>query len=118
VHPGAHGIPDFLDEVHAMLEWGLFKPVTSQPASWQNETVAPTGQLWDFNYRFARPPTQVVAFRQSGTTVSVGAAGSDVTITTGSGCVIHTATPATVHLPDRRPVSPREPDRIGRTPCS
>lgn len=118
VHAGVHGVPDFLDEVHAMLEWGLFAPVAAQPAQWKNATVATSGQLWDFNYRFERAPTQVVEFEQSGTTLSVSAAGSAVAITAGSGCVIHTATPATVHLPDRRPISPREPGRVGRTPCT
>jgi hypothetical protein len=70
VHPGAHDGPDFLGEVTAMLKWGLFKPVVTDPASWTNTTVATSGQLWDFNYRFTNPPTQVVQFKQSGTTLS------------------------------------------------
>lgn len=80
VHRGAHDGPDFLLEVEAMLKWGLFKPVVADPASWTNKTVATSGQLWDFNYRFAAPPTQVVRFEQSGTTLSISAAGSPVTI--------------------------------------
>ena len=70
VHPGAHDIPDFLDEINAMLKWGLFKPVVTEPAVLgRTQTVATSGQLWDFNYRFANPPTQIVTFRQSGTTL-------------------------------------------------
>jgi S-formylglutathione hydrolase FrmB len=117
VHPGAHDIPDFLDEIQAMLKWGLFKPVVTEPVSWENQTVAARGQLWDFNYRFANPPGRIVAFRQSGTTLSISAAGSAVTITTGTGCDIHTPTPATVHLPNRIAISPREPDRVAQRAC-
>ena len=65
VHSGGHDIPDFLNEIKAMLRWGLFKPV-SPTRSWGNQTAATRGQLWDFDYRFARPPTQIVKFRQSG----------------------------------------------------
>ena len=98
VHPGGHDIPDFLNEIKAMLRWGLFKPVVTEPKSWDNQTVATRGQLWAFNYRFANPPTQIVTFRQSGTMLSISAAGSAVTITTGTGCAIHTSTPATIHV--------------------
>jgi S-formylglutathione hydrolase FrmB len=117
VHPGAHDGPDFLNEVKVMLTWGLFKPVATRPDEWTNETVATRGQLWDFNYRFTNPPTQVVQFNQSGTTLSVSAAGSPVTVTTASGCAIHTSTPATVHLPNRDPISPSSPDRVGLGAC-
>jgi S-formylglutathione hydrolase FrmB len=117
VHPGAHDGPDFLDEMRAMLKWGLFEPVDNNPASWTNKTVATTGQLWDFNYRFTNPPTHVVQFKQSGTTLSITAAGSSVTITTANGCAIHTSTPATVHLPNRDVISPLFPDRVGNRAC-
>jgi hypothetical protein len=117
VHPGAHDIPDFLGEINAMLKWGLFKPVVTDPSSWRNQTVARRGQLWDFNYRFAVPPTGIVKFRQSGTTLSISAAGSAVTITTGTGCVFHTSTPATLHLPNRAGVSPQRPDMVGHKAC-
>ena len=32
VHPGGHDIPDFLNEIKAMLRWGLFKPVVKEPS--------------------------------------------------------------------------------------
>ena len=101
-HPGGHGsVMDFLDELKAMLAWGVFKPVVTHPQSWVNDTVATSGQLWDVGYRFARPPSAVVQFRRSGSSLSIGAAGSAVTITTGGGCVIHTGTPATVRIARR-----------------
>jgi S-formylglutathione hydrolase FrmB len=117
VHPGAHDGPDFLDEIKAMLKWGLFEPVVTDPASWTNTTVAARGQLWDFNYRFTNPPTRLVQFEQSGTTLSISGAGSSVTITAANGCAIHTSTPATVHLPNRNLISPLSPDSVGHGAC-
>jgi hypothetical protein len=81
-----------------MLRWGLFKPVVTQSRSWDNQTVATKGQMWAYNYRFTNPPAQIVTFHQSGARLSISAAGSAVTITTGTGCTIHTSTPATIHL--------------------
>ncbi|HEX6475981.1 MAG TPA: alpha/beta hydrolase-fold protein, partial [Acidimicrobiales bacterium] len=99
VHPGGHDIPDFIDEVKAMLAWGLFRPVVTDPQYWANDTVATSGQLWDIGYAFSRPPDRVVRFRRSGSSLSISPAGSAVTITTSGGCVIRVATPATVQVP-------------------
>jgi S-formylglutathione hydrolase FrmB len=101
VHSGGHDIPDFYNEFNALLTWGLFKPVVINPASWVNDTVATSGQLWDIGYRFAQPPKHLVQFRRSGNSLSISAAGSAVTITTGGGCSTHTPTPATVHISNR-----------------
>jgi S-formylglutathione hydrolase FrmB len=98
VHPGGHDIPDFLNEIKAMLRWGLFNPVPNAPRSWDNQTVARRGELWDISYRFENPPTQIVTFSQAGTVLSISAAGSDVTITTDTGCTIHASTPTTIDL--------------------
>ncbi|HEY1827709.1 MAG TPA: alpha/beta hydrolase-fold protein, partial [Acidimicrobiales bacterium] len=65
-HPGGHDIPDFASELQAMIAWGLFKPVVSDPGSWTNSTVATSGQLWDISYHFSSPPTAVVQFQQVG----------------------------------------------------
>jgi S-formylglutathione hydrolase FrmB len=100
VHTGGHDIPDFQAEMEALLAWGLFKPVVTDPTSWLNDTVATNGQLWDIGYRFDQAPSQVVRFQQSGATLSISAAGSDVTITTG-GCTVHLPTPATIQVSDR-----------------
>ncbi len=98
VHPGGHDVPDFTDELKALLAWGLFKPVVSEPDAWTNQTVAPAGQLWDIGYRFTTPPDAVVTFRQSGRAVSVSGAGSSVTLTTARGCALRLPTPAVVTL--------------------
>jgi hypothetical protein len=84
-----------------MLGWGLFNPVVTSPRGWVNDTVATDGQLWDIGYRFAQSPNQVVQFRRTGDSLSIGAGGSAVTITTSGGCVVSTGTPATVQLPTR-----------------
>jgi hypothetical protein len=101
VHSGGHDTPDFIDEINAMLAWGLFKPVATKPGSWANDTVATHGQLWGIGYRFAQPPNAIVRFRRSGSSLSISAAGSSVTITTSGGCVISTPTPAIIPIPDR-----------------
>jgi hypothetical protein len=101
VQPGGHDDPHFRQELKAMLAWGLFKSVVSNPTDWVNETVATSGQLWDLGYRFAKPPNQVVQFRDVGGSLSISAAGSAATITTRGGCVIHTGTPATVLISRR-----------------
>ena len=97
VHAGGHDIPDFDNEFRALLAWGLFKPVVSDPTSWVNDTVATDGQLWDIGFRFAQPPTKVAEFRRVGDLLSISPAGSAVTITRGS-CTVHLRTPATIHL--------------------
>jgi S-formylglutathione hydrolase FrmB len=102
VHSGGHDIPDFDNEIKAMLAWGLFQPVTDDSRSWVNDTVATSGQLWDIGYSFAQPPSQVVQFRQSGSSLSISAAGSAVTVTSSGGCAVNTPTPATVAIPSGR----------------
>lgn len=101
VHPGGHDIPDFTDEMRAMLAWGLFRPVVSHPRAWSDATVATSGRLWDIAYRFSVPPDAVVTFAQTGRALSVSDAGSPVTLTTTAGCTLTVATPATVTLPRR-----------------
>jgi S-formylglutathione hydrolase FrmB len=101
VHAGGHDIPDFDSEFRALLAWGPFKPVITDPRSWVNDTVASEGQLWDIGFHFDQPPTHVVQFRRLGTTLSISAAGSDITIVTSGACTIHTRTPATIHVSDR-----------------
>ncbi|MHB8691232.1 MAG: alpha/beta hydrolase [Solirubrobacteraceae bacterium] len=101
VHTGGHDAPDGANELTAMLAWGLFKPVLTHPQSWVNDTVATSGQLWDIGYSFAQPPNEVVQFRRIGSSLAIGAAGSAVAITTSGGCAIHTATPATVQVPQQ-----------------
>jgi S-formylglutathione hydrolase FrmB len=98
VHSGGHDIPDNINEFKALFAWGLFRPVPTHPSSWVNDTVATSGQLWDIRYRFAKPPNQVVQFRRSGSSLTVSAAGSPVTLSTNEGCVIQAQTPAAVQV--------------------
>jgi len=116
VHSGTHSPPDFLNEIKAMLKWGLFKPVVTEPVSWHNQTVATKGQLWDFNYRFANPPTRIVKFRQSGErSRSVPRIGRHDHL---GQRVRHSH----IYAGDRSPAkpqchSPSGPDKVGRRAC-
>jgi S-formylglutathione hydrolase FrmB len=101
-HTGCHCWPDFQTELRAAIAWGPFKAVVEHPAGWVNSTVATHGQLWDIGYRFAAHPRAVVQFRRAGNGLSISAAGTDVTITTSGGCVLHSHTPATIEVPTGR----------------
>jgi S-formylglutathione hydrolase FrmB len=107
VQNGGHDDVHFRQELEAMLNWGLFNPVVTNPTAWTNDTVATRGHLWDIAYRFGRPPTHVVRFQRSRNSLSISAAGAAVTLTVANGCVIRTRTPATVQLPTRRCPTPR-----------
>lgn len=95
---GAHNWPKFRTELQAAMRWGMFTPVENAPRAWTNKTVATHGRLWDLEYRFARPPSQVVQFSRSGDRLTISAAGSPVTVTTSRGCVIRAATPTVVDV--------------------
>ncbi len=101
VHAGSHDWANFRRELRDAIDWGLFKPVDEHPTSWVNDTVATHGKLWGFSYRFDAPPDQIVRFRRAGGRLSVGAAGSPVTLRTGGGCVVRVATPAVIDVRPR-----------------
>jgi S-formylglutathione hydrolase FrmB len=101
-HAGIHDWANFRPELRDAIAWGLFQPVDEHPTSWVNDTVASRGKLWEFGYRFDVPPDRIVRIRRTGRKLSVGAAGSAVTLKTDGGCVFHVATPAVVDVP-RKP---------------
>jgi hypothetical protein len=98
-HCGYHDWPNFHRELRDAIAWGLFKPTVEHATEWVNDTVATHGKLWEFAYRFDAPPTAIVRFRRQAGTLSISAAGSPVTITTDSGCILHVATPASIAIP-------------------
>ncbi|MEA2172005.1 MAG: diacylglycerol O-acyltransferase / trehalose O-mycolyltransferase [Solirubrobacteraceae bacterium] len=100
-HGGIHDWANFRRELRDAISWGLFAPVDEHATHWVNDTVATHGRLWEFRYRFDAPPTAIVRVARSGDRLTVSDAGSPVTITTDGGCVIHTATPATIDVPRR-----------------
>jgi hypothetical protein len=99
--PGYHDWRYFRQELRDAIAWGLFEPVDERPRSWINDTVATHGDLWGFGFRFDAPPDRVVRFQRAGRRLTVSAAGSPVTLTTGAGCVFHVATPAAIDLPGK-----------------
>jgi S-formylglutathione hydrolase FrmB len=106
-HAGCHCWPDFQAELRDAIAWGPFRPVVEHPTDWVNETAATHGQLWDLGYRFASHPTAVVRFTRTGRRLQISAAGTSVSLTTASGCVLQLATPASVWLPVRSCVATR-----------
>jgi hypothetical protein len=105
-HPGNHDWNNFRAEFKAAVSWGLFEPVVERPSKWVNDTVATRGTLWDVGYRFDAPPDRLVRFRRSGKRLTIGAAGSPVTISSSGGCVLHVPTPAAVRIPPKPCVTP------------
>ena len=101
VHPGRHDWANHRRQLAAAIDWGLFEKVPERPRSWVNDTVAQHGRLWQFGYRFDSPPDRVVRFERKRNVLSVGAAGSPVTITTRR-CRIHLETPGELRVPKRR----------------
>ncbi|WP_018177538.1 alpha/beta hydrolase [Jongsikchunia kroppenstedtii] len=97
-HAGIHDFANFRKELRDASTWNLFAPAVERPDRWVNDTVATHGSLWGFDYRFDRRPTEVVRLQRDANLLRIGAAGTAVTITGGSGCVVHTATPATLDL--------------------
>jgi S-formylglutathione hydrolase FrmB len=100
-HPGNHDWNNFRAEFRAAVSWGLFEPVAERPAQWTYDTVATRGPLWDLAFRFDAPPDRMVRFARSGDRLTVGAAGSAVTVTTAGGCELRLGTPGAVDLPAR-----------------
>jgi S-formylglutathione hydrolase FrmB len=98
VHEGYHDWNNFRPELQAAIAWGLFAPVVEHPTSWVNDTVATRGQIWNVGYRFDAPPDRLVRFERHDDAVSVGPAGSAVTLTLAAGCVVRFATPGSIRL--------------------
>lgn len=105
--PGYHDWRYFRQQLRDAIAWGLFEPVAERPRTWVNDTVATHGNLWGFDFRFDAPPDRVVRFERAGGRLTVGAAGSPVTLTTQDGCALRVATPAEIDLPVRRCRRPR-----------
>lgn len=98
-HQGIHDFANFRRELRDAIAWNLFAPVAEHPTSWVNDTVATHGELWGVQYRFDAAPDRIVRFRRAGGRLSVGAAGSPVTLTTDGGCRFRIATPGAIGLP-------------------
>jgi hypothetical protein len=101
VHAGRHDWPNHRRQIAAAIDWGLFKPMKYRPTTWVNSTVARRGRLWRIGYRFSRQPDRVVRFVRTRKFLSVGAAGSPVTIRT-RGCRFLLKTPGRLRVPRKR----------------
>lgn len=95
---GIHDFANFRPQLRDAIAWDLFAPVEEHPVNWVNDTVATRGELWEFGYRFDSPPDRVVRFERTPDQLSIGAAGSAVTVTT-QGCEFRIETPGELPLP-------------------
>ena len=96
---GVHTFGVWDRAIPAARRWGFFEPVAENPDTWVYRTVATDGEAWGLGFRFAAPPDRIVDFRRRGPTLSIGAAGGPLTLTSPAGCSLSTPTPAEVHLP-------------------
>ncbi len=69
----------------AIRSWGLFKPVSEAPGSWDYRTVAQHGEMWGFRFSFVRPPEEVDTFALRGRLLR-GVGSGTVRIRTPGGC--------------------------------
>lgn len=86
------------------LRWGFFRPVNERPRRWAYRTVARTGEMWGFRFRFASHPETVVRFQRSGRLLKATGAGR-VQLSGAKRCRLSLKLPFEVRLGKRcRPV--------------
>ncbi len=98
---GMHDFANFRPQLRDAIAWDLFAPVDEHPQAWVNDTVATSGQLWEFGYRFDSAPDRIVRFTRTPGHLHVSGADSPVTISLGHGCEFRFATPGALGLPAR-----------------
>ena len=100
-HPGNHDWPNFRAEFKAAVSWACSSRWWSARRSGSTSPSPPTAPCGTSAIGFDAPPDRVVHFSRSGDRLTIGAAGSPVTITTAGGCVLHVATPGAVEVRGR-----------------
>ena len=99
-HEGVHDWPYWREDMAEAQEIGLFRRVPRSPSRWRYSTVAQRGVAWQFRYRFAAPPEEVVTFQRRGRRV-MGRGAGRVVLRSASGCRVRAT------LPFRRRVARR-----------
>ena len=94
---GVHDWPYWRRHLREAIAWDLFKPVAESPSRFTYSTVASVGRMWDFTYRFEKPPEEVVRFERLDPRLK-GVGSGRVTVTNRNGCGF------TAELPFDRPV--------------
>lgn len=82
----------------SITNWRFFKPVVRRARNWTYRTVARSGEVWGFRFRFGAAPDSVVRFERSRRVLS-GAGDGTVSIRRAGGCRIEARLPFHMRLP-------------------
>ncbi len=74
-HLGVHDWITWSYDLRRMLAWNPFKAVPATPQTWRYSTVAATGTVWGYHFRFSVPPTSVLTIARSGGIVKLHGTG-------------------------------------------
>ena len=61
---GTHAFPYARRRLADAIRWGFFRPVPETPGKWTYRTVAQTGEVFGFEFRFDEPPGELITFRR------------------------------------------------------
>lgn len=101
VRDGIHDWPDMRRGLPAAIAWNPFASVPEVPDDWSYRTSRPEGRAWQFLYRLAAPPAEVVRLRYRDGFLSGEGAG-EITIT-GPGCSFTATLPFSRACPAQPP---------------
>jgi len=93
---GVHTFGVWDRAIVAARKWGFFRPVAEHPVKWAYRTVAASGDMWGFHFRFAKPSTVVAGLRRNGKRLA--ASGSGRVRLTGLKCRLNLKLPFKVKL--------------------
>lgn len=97
-HEGVHDWPYWREDIAEARGIGLFRAVPSRPSRWVYSTVARSGRVWGFAFKFAKAPTELVTFERRGTTL-LGRGSGRVVLRRGSRCTMRATLPFRRSLP-------------------
>ena len=96
-HEGVHDWPYWREDIAEARGIGFFRAVARRPAEWRYGTVAQTGVMWGWRFRFAKPPGELVEFERRGRRL-LGKGSGRAVLRRGSACVLRLRLPFSVRL--------------------
>ena len=94
-HEGVHDWPYWREDMQEAQEIGLFRQRSvARRRRWEYSTVAQRGVAWEFRFRFAAPPEELVTFERLRLTAVRGRGSGQVALrTTTAACAIRASAP-------------------------